>query len=114
MSDSKETGVDGDDVNWHVVFPSTSAQYFHLLRQGRTDFLISVIILYYIIFDCPIPFPLQETDAAGLPKASRRRRSKDPTQTERRLLGTRRNGDGESLSASDHQVEAHSCTLLVY
>ncbi len=33
MSDSKESGVDGDDVNWHVVFPSTSAQYFHLLRR---------------------------------------------------------------------------------
>ena len=33
MTDSKETSVDGDDVNWHVVFPSTSAQYFHLLRR---------------------------------------------------------------------------------
>ena len=33
MTDSKEASVDGDDVNWHVVFPSTSAQYFHLLRR---------------------------------------------------------------------------------
>ena len=33
MSDSKETSVDGDDVNWHIVFPSASAQYFHLLRR---------------------------------------------------------------------------------
>ena len=33
MTDSKETSVDGDDVNWQVAFPSTSAQYFHLLRR---------------------------------------------------------------------------------
>ena len=33
MCDSKETKVDGDDVNWHVVNPTTSAQYFHLLRR---------------------------------------------------------------------------------
>ena len=37
MCDSKEDGVDGDDVNWHIVNPTTSAQYFHLLRrQVRT------------------------------------------------------------------------------
>merc|ERR1712079_479410 len=33
MCDSKENGVDGDDVNWHIVNPTTSAQYFHLLRR---------------------------------------------------------------------------------
>jgi probable 2-oxoglutarate dehydrogenase E1 component DHKTD1 len=33
MTDSKEDGVDGDDVNWHVVNPTTSGQYFHLLRR---------------------------------------------------------------------------------
>ncbi len=33
MSDSKEAAVDGDDVNWHIVNPTTSAQYFHLLRR---------------------------------------------------------------------------------
>jgi len=33
MTDSKEDGVDGDNVNWHVVNPTTSAQYFHLLRR---------------------------------------------------------------------------------
>ena len=33
MTDSKENGVDGDDVNWHVVNPSTAGQYFHLLRR---------------------------------------------------------------------------------
>lgn len=33
MCDSREDKVDGDDVNWHIVNPSTSAQYFHLLRR---------------------------------------------------------------------------------
>ena len=33
MTDSKEAGVDGDDVNWSVVNPTTAAQYFHLLRR---------------------------------------------------------------------------------
>ena len=34
MCDSKEAdGVDGEDVNWNVVFPSTAAQYFHVLRR---------------------------------------------------------------------------------
>ncbi|XP_074656745.1 2-oxoadipate dehydrogenase complex component E1-like isoform X2 [Tubulanus polymorphus] len=33
MCDSKEDGVDGDDVNIQIVNPTTSAQYFHLLRR---------------------------------------------------------------------------------
>ncbi|XP_050294186.1 probable 2-oxoglutarate dehydrogenase E1 component DHKTD1 homolog, mitochondrial isoform X2 [Anthonomus grandis grandis] len=33
MTDSKEDGVDGDDVNMQVCQPSTPAQYFHLLRR---------------------------------------------------------------------------------
>ncbi|XP_061679760.1 2-oxoadipate dehydrogenase complex component E1 isoform X2 [Syngnathoides biaculeatus] len=33
MCDSKEEGVDGDTVNMAVVNPTTSAQYFHLLRR---------------------------------------------------------------------------------
>ncbi|XP_064464029.1 2-oxoadipate dehydrogenase complex component E1-like [Ornithodoros turicata] len=33
MTDSKEDGVDGDDVNFHFVNPTTPAQYFHLLRR---------------------------------------------------------------------------------
>lgn len=33
MCDSKEEGVDGDTVNMSVVNPTTSAQYFHLLRR---------------------------------------------------------------------------------
>ncbi|KAK6999788.1 endoribonuclease Dicer [Biomphalaria glabrata] len=31
--DSKEDGVDGDDVNIQIVNPTTPAQYFHLLRR---------------------------------------------------------------------------------
>ncbi|KAG8012767.1 putative 2-oxoglutarate dehydrogenase E1 component DHKTD1 [Nibea albiflora] len=33
MCDSKEEGVDGDNVNMGLVNPTTSAQYFHLLRR---------------------------------------------------------------------------------
>ncbi|XP_049578320.1 2-oxoadipate dehydrogenase complex component E1 [Syngnathus scovelli] len=33
MCDSKEEGVDGDTINMAVVNPTTSAQYFHLLRR---------------------------------------------------------------------------------
>lgn len=33
MTDSSEAGPDGDDVNMHVVHPTTPAQYFHLLRK---------------------------------------------------------------------------------
>ncbi|GAB6031789.1 putative 2-oxoglutarate dehydrogenase E1 component DHKTD1, mitochondrial [Chamberlinius hualienensis] len=31
--DSKENGVDGDNINIQIVHPTTSAQYFHLLRR---------------------------------------------------------------------------------
>lgn len=33
MTDSSETTPDGDDVNVHVVNPTTPAQYYHLLRR---------------------------------------------------------------------------------
>ncbi|XP_067090136.1 2-oxoadipate dehydrogenase complex component E1 [Osmerus mordax] len=33
MCDSKEEGVDGDNVNMGMVNPTTPAQYFHLLRR---------------------------------------------------------------------------------
>jgi len=33
MTDSKEDGIDGDDINMQVVYPTTPAQYFHLLRR---------------------------------------------------------------------------------
>lgn len=35
LTDSRESQkpVDGDNVNMHVVNPTTAAQYFHLLRR---------------------------------------------------------------------------------
>ncbi|PIK44087.1 putative 2-oxoglutarate dehydrogenase E1 component DHKTD1, mitochondrial-like [Apostichopus japonicus] len=33
MSNSEETKIDTDDVNFHFCFPTTPAQYFHLLRR---------------------------------------------------------------------------------
>ncbi|CAF3579917.1 unnamed protein product [Rotaria socialis] len=33
MTDSKENGIDGDDINMQIVNPTTPAQYFHLLRR---------------------------------------------------------------------------------
>lgn len=33
MTDSKEDGVDGDDINMQVAHPTTPAQYYHLLRR---------------------------------------------------------------------------------
>uniref|UniRef100_A0A1B6DWW2 Transketolase-like pyrimidine-binding domain-containing protein n=3 Tax=Clastoptera arizonana TaxID=38151 RepID=A0A1B6DWW2_9HEMI len=33
LSDSKEDAVDGEDVNIQITCPTTSAQYFHLLRR---------------------------------------------------------------------------------
>lgn len=33
LTDSKEDRPDGDDVNMHIVNPTTPAQYFHLLRR---------------------------------------------------------------------------------
>jgi len=31
--DSREDAVDSDDVNVQIAFPTTPAQYFHLLRR---------------------------------------------------------------------------------
>ena len=33
MSDSKESGIDSDHINWSIANPSTPSQYFHLLRR---------------------------------------------------------------------------------
>lgn len=33
LTDSKENGADGDDVNIHIANPTEPAQYFHLLRR---------------------------------------------------------------------------------
>jgi hypothetical protein len=38
MTDSKEDGIDGDDINMQVVYPTTPAQYFHLLRRQVSFF----------------------------------------------------------------------------
>ena len=38
--DSKEDAPDGEDVNWHIVNPTTSAQYFHLLRRQVRSFKV--------------------------------------------------------------------------
>ena len=44
--DSKEDAPDGEDVNWHIVNPTTSAQYFHLLRrQVRSTYNIYTYIV---------------------------------------------------------------------
>ena len=37
-SDSGCDQLDGDNINWHIVNPTTPAQYFHLLRQQACDF----------------------------------------------------------------------------
>ena len=42
--DSKEDAPDGEDVNWHIVNPTTSAQYFHLLRRQVCIYLESITI----------------------------------------------------------------------
>jgi probable 2-oxoglutarate dehydrogenase E1 component DHKTD1 len=33
MTDSKEDGIDGDDINMQIVHPTTPAQYFHVIRR---------------------------------------------------------------------------------
>lgn len=33
LCDSKEDGIDGDNVNMQIVHPTTPAQYFHLIRR---------------------------------------------------------------------------------
>ena len=48
MTDSKEDGIDGDDVNMQVVNPTTPAQYFHLLRRqvnSIVDYLSIVVVI---------------------------------------------------------------------
>ena len=44
LTDSSETKVDGDDINFQFVNPTTPAQYYHLLRrQVGTSLIISDI-----------------------------------------------------------------------
>lgn len=35
LCNSKETAPDGDDVNVHIVNPTTPAQYYHVLRRQQ-------------------------------------------------------------------------------
>ena len=37
-SDSGCDQLDGDNINWHIVNPTTPAQYFHLLRRQVCGF----------------------------------------------------------------------------
>lgn len=37
MCNSEEDRMDTDDVNFHFCFPTTPAQYFHLLRRQASD-----------------------------------------------------------------------------
>lgn len=37
MTNSNEDGYDGDNVNMHIVHPTTPSQYFHLLRRQVTS-----------------------------------------------------------------------------
>lgn len=50
-SDSSETHPDGEDVNIHIVNPTTPAQYFHLLRrQVSTKLYFYQYFLFSMIF----------------------------------------------------------------
>ena len=67
MCDSKEEGVDGDNVNMSLVNPTTSAQYFHLLRRQMIRnfrkplivvgpkmllrFSVSIVIILFLFID---------------------------------------------------------------
>ena len=54
--DSKEDAPDGEDVNWHIVNPTTSAQYFHLLRrQVRSiyTYIVKVTKSQKVFHFCP-------------------------------------------------------------
>ena len=50
MCDSSEDVVDGDGVNMQVTYPTTPAQYFHLLRRQvrLLSFLVYCLWLPYI------------------------------------------------------------------
>lgn len=46
MTDSRESAPDGDNVNMHIVNPTTPAQYFHLLRrQILRDFRKPLVVI---------------------------------------------------------------------
>ena len=47
-SDSKEDGIDGDDVNFQFANPTTAAQYFHLLRRQVSHIGYMLLLLPYL------------------------------------------------------------------
>ncbi len=47
LSDSQEDSVDGDNVNFSIVNPTTPAQYFHLLRRQVSS---NITIFYYYTY----------------------------------------------------------------
>lgn len=43
LTDSREDGPDGDDVNMQIANPTTPAQYFHLLRRQVREFICQTL-----------------------------------------------------------------------
>ena len=97
MTDSKETSVDGDDVNWHVVFPSTSAQYFHLLRrQMLRDFRCVMQGLYKnVSLNLNLFFNILQKALSG-------GSAQDSAPPARRVVAPHRDGIRNVLPARDH------------
>ena len=97
MTDSKETSVDGDDVNWHVVFPSTSAQYFHLIRrQMLRDFRSVILRPLRPLFGAEMYLTkrLQEAPGGG--------GAQDPPPPARRVVSPLGDGDRVAVPTRDH------------
>ena len=44
LTDSSEAGPDGDNINMHIVHPTTPAQYFHLLRKQVSRVCVCVCV----------------------------------------------------------------------
>lgn len=49
LTDSSETNVDSENVNMFIVNPTTSSQYFHLLRR-QVYFSINFFFINYFWF----------------------------------------------------------------
>jgi 2-oxoglutarate dehydrogenase complex dehydrogenase (E1) component-like enzyme len=53
MTDSKEDGIDGDDINMQIVNPTTPAQYYHLLRRQVSFFEMIFSLIFPEETFCP-------------------------------------------------------------
>ena len=95
MTDSKENSVDGDDVNWHVVFPSTSAQYFHLIRRQMLRDFRSVILR-------PLRHFGIETYLLKMQEAPGGGGAQDPPPPAGRVVAPLRDGDRVAIPTRDH------------